>query len=35
MPDYFKGKFAPGKTKILRDIKPGEEVVIDIAKERG
>ncbi|MBN9118435.1 MAG: hypothetical protein J0I06_04605 [Planctomycetes bacterium] len=31
-PDYFGGKFAPDKTQIVREVKPGEEVVIDVAK---
>lgn len=35
MPDYFKGKFAEGKTKILRDVKPGEEITIDVSKPEG
>jgi hypothetical protein len=34
-PDYFKGMFTRDKTQILRDVKPGEEVVIDIAKPQG
>jgi hypothetical protein len=34
-PDYFKGMFTQEKTQILRDIKEGEEVVIDVAKPQG
>jgi hypothetical protein len=34
-PDYFKGRFTPEKTKIVRDVKPGDDVVIDIAKDQG
>jgi len=34
-PDYFKGLFTPEKTQILRDVKAGEEVVIDISKPQG
>lgn len=34
-PDLFDGKFSPEKTQILRDIKPGDEVVIDIDKPQG
>lgn len=30
--DVFKGKFAPGKSKLVVDVKEGEEVVIDVAK---
>jgi hypothetical protein len=33
--DYFKGRFSPEKTKIVRDVKPGDDVVIDIAKPQG
>ncbi len=34
-PDYFGGKFTPEKTQILRDVKGGDDVVIDIAKPQG
>ncbi|AWM41919.1 hypothetical protein GobsT_69540 [Gemmata obscuriglobus] len=34
-PDYFGGKFTPEKTQILRDVKAGDEVVIDVAKPQG
>jgi hypothetical protein len=34
-PDYFGGKFTPEKTQILRDVKPGEEVIIDVSKPTG
>ncbi len=34
-PDFFKGKFAPEKTQILRDVKPGDEIVIDVSKVQG
>jgi hypothetical protein len=34
-PDYFGGKFTPEKTQILRDIKPGDEITIDISKPQG
>jgi hypothetical protein len=34
-PDYFKGRYTPEKTQIIRDVKPGEEVVIDISKPEG
>ena len=30
--DYFQGKFSPENTKIVREVKPGEEIVIDVAK---
>jgi hypothetical protein len=31
-PDYFGGKYTPDNTTILRDVKAGEEVVIDVSK---
>lgn len=34
-PDYFKGQFSAEKTQILRDVKAGEEVVIDISNPQG
>jgi hypothetical protein len=34
-PDYFRGRFTPEKTQIVRDIHAGEDVVIDIAKPNG
>ena len=34
-PEYFKGQFSPEKTQIVRDVKAGEEVVIDVAKPQG
>lgn len=33
--DYFKGRYAAEKTRIIRDIKPGEDVEIDVAKPQG
>ncbi|HEY1186286.1 MAG TPA: hypothetical protein VGE74_01455 [Gemmata sp.] len=33
--DYFGGKFAPEKTQIVREVKPGEEIVIDVSKPNG
>jgi hypothetical protein len=33
--DYFGGKFAPDKTQIIRDVKPGEEIIIDVSKPQG
>ncbi len=35
IPDYFKGQYTEANTKIVRDIKEGDEVVIDIAKPQG
>lgn len=34
-PDYFGGKFTPEKTQILRDVKGGDDVVIDVSKPQG
>lgn len=34
-PDYFKGRFTPEKTKVLRDIKPGDDLTIDVSKDEG
>jgi hypothetical protein len=34
-PDYFKGIFAADKTPIIRDIKAGDEIVIDVSKPQG
>ena len=33
--DYFGDKYAPDKTQVVRDVKPGEEVVIDLSKPQG
>src|SRR5262245_56888563 len=33
--DPFGGKFTPEKTKIIRDIKGGEDIEIDISKPTG
>jgi hypothetical protein len=33
--DPFGGKFTPEKTKIVRDIKGGEDIEIDISKPQG
>lgn len=33
--DYFGGKFAADKTQIVREVKAGEEVVIDVTKPQG
>lgn len=35
VPDYFKGRYTPENTQIIRDIKPSEEVVIDVSKPEG
>lgn len=34
-PDLFDNKFSAEKTQILRDVKAGEDVVIDIDKPQG
>lgn len=34
-PDPFNGKFTPEKTQIVRDVKPNEEIVIDVSKPTG
>jgi hypothetical protein len=34
-PDYFGGKFTADKTQIVKDVQPGQEVVIDVAKPAG
>ncbi len=34
-PDYFGGKFAADKTQIVREVKAGEEIVIDVTKPQG
>ncbi len=34
-PDYFGGKFSQEKTQIKREIKAGEDIVIDVAKPQG
>lgn len=34
-PDLFGGRYAADKTQILRDIKDGEDVVIDVSKPQG
>lgn len=34
-PDFFKGKYGLSNTKIVRDVKAGEEVVIDVSKADG
>jgi hypothetical protein len=31
--DYFNNKFAPDRTKVVRDVKEGEEVVIDVSQD--
>ena len=33
--DPFKGKFTQDKTKIVRDLKDGDDVTIDVSKETG
>ena len=33
--DYFDNIFTAEKTQIIRDIQPGEEVVIDVSKPQG
>jgi hypothetical protein len=33
--DYFGGKLSADKTPIVREVKPGEEIVIDVAKPQG
>lgn len=33
--DYFGGKFTREKTPIIREVKPGEEIIIDVAKPQG
>jgi hypothetical protein len=34
-PDYFGGKFAADRTPVVRDVKAGEEVVVDVARPQG
>jgi hypothetical protein len=34
-PDYLKGAYSPEKTQILRDIKGGEDLTLDITKPQG
>jgi len=34
-PDYFGGKFMLEKTQIRREVKEGEEIVIDVSKFTG
>lgn len=34
-PEYFGGKFAPERTQIVRELKAGEELTIDISKPQG
>ena len=34
-PDPFGGKFTPDKTKIVRDVAAGAEIVIDVSKPEG
>ncbi len=34
-PDFFKGRFTPDKTKVLRDVKPGDDLTIDVSKDEG
>jgi len=34
-PDPFAGKFTPDKSKIVRDVAPGVEIVIDVSKPEG
>jgi len=34
-PDYFGGKFSPEKSQIKREIKAGEDIVIDVSKPQG
>jgi hypothetical protein len=33
--DKLKGKFAPGKTAIVREVAPGKEIDIDVSKPEG
>jgi hypothetical protein len=33
--DKLKGKFAPGKSTIVREVAPGKELDIDISKPEG
>jgi hypothetical protein len=33
--DYFNGQFTREKTQIIREVKPGEEIIIDVAKPNG
>jgi hypothetical protein len=33
--DIFKGKFAPGKSPIIRDIDGSSEIIIDVSKPQG
>jgi len=34
-PDYFRGRYSQENTKIIREIKPGDEIVIDVTKPEG
>lgn len=34
-PDYFGGKHSPERTQIRKDVKEGEEIVIDLSKPQG
>jgi hypothetical protein len=34
-PDYFGDKFSEEKTPIVREVKAGEDIVIDLAKPNG
>lgn len=33
--DYFGGKFSPSHTPIVREVKPGQEIDIDLSKPKG
>ena len=33
--DYFGGKYSPEQTPIVRDVNPGEQLVIDVSKPQG
>jgi len=33
--DYFGGKFSREQTQIIREVKAGEEIAIDVAKPQG
>lgn len=34
-PDLFEGRYSDQKSQIIRDIKPGDDVVIDVDKPQG
>jgi len=34
-PDFFKGSYSAEKSQVIRDVKEGEEVVIDVSKPQG